>query len=42
MAGPGLLAHILVAKYDDHLPLSRQGKILARLGADIPRSTLSD
>lgn len=42
MAGPGLLAHILVAKYDDHLPLYRQGEILARQGADIPRSTLID
>ena len=42
LAGPGLLAHILVAKYDDHLPLYRQGEILARHGADIPRSTLID
>ena len=42
MAGPGLLAHILVAKYDDHLPLYRQGEILARQGADVPRSTLID
>ena len=42
LAGPGLLAHILVAKFDDHLPLYRQGEIFARLGADIPRSTLID
>lgn len=42
LAGPGLLAHILVAKYDDHLPLYRQGEIFARHGADIPRSTLID
>lgn len=42
MAGPGLLAHILVAKFDDHPPLYRQGEIFARLGADIPRSTLID
>jgi transposase len=42
MAGPGLLAHILVSKYDDHLPLYRQGEIFARLGAQIPRSTLID
>ena len=42
MAGPALLAHILVAKFDDHLPLYRQGEIFARLGADIPRSTLID
>lgn len=42
MAGPGLLAHILVSKYDDHLPLYRQGEIFSRMGADIPRSTLID
>lgn len=42
MAGPGLLAHILVSKYDDHLPLYRQGEIFARMGARIPRSTLID
>jgi transposase len=42
MVGPGLLAHILVSKFDDHLPLYRQGEIFARLGADIPRSTLID
>jgi len=42
MASPALLAHILVAKYDDQLPLYRQGEIFARMGADIPRSTLID
>lgn len=42
LAGPGLLAHILVSKYDDHLPLYRQGEILTRMGAEIPRSTLID
>lgn len=42
MAGPGLLAHILVAKFDDHLPLYRQAEIFARQGAEIPRSTLID
>ena len=42
MAGPGLLAHILVSKYDDYLPLYRQGEILARQGVEIPRSTLID
>jgi len=30
MAGPALLAHILMAKFDDHLPLYRQGEIFAR------------
>jgi transposase len=42
MAGPNLLAHVLVSKFDDHLPLYRQREILARHGADIPRSTLID
>jgi len=40
MAGPNLLAHILVSKFDDHLPLYRQHEIFARMGADIPESTL--
>ena len=36
----GLLAHVLVAKYADHLPLYRQEKIFGRSGLEIPRSTL--
>lgn len=40
MAGPGLLAHVLVAKFCDHLPLYRQEKILKRVGIDISRSSL--
>ena len=40
MAGAGLLSHILVSKFDDHVPLYRQSEIFARLGIDIPRSTL--
>ena len=35
-----LLAHVLVSKFDDHLPLYRQREIFARMGADIPESTL--
>ena len=42
MAGSGLLAHVLVSKFDDHLPLYRQNEIFARMGVDIPRSTLAD
>lgn len=38
----GLLAHVLVAKYADHLPLYRQESIFARAGYAIPRSTLAD
>ena len=40
MAGPNLLAHVLVSKFDGHLPLYRQHEIFARMGADIPESTL--
>lgn len=39
--GPGLLAHVLVAKYADHLPLYRQSGIYAREGVDLERSTLA-
>ncbi|AOW48573.1 IS66 family transposase [Acetobacter ascendens] len=42
MAGPGLLAHILVSKFDDHIPLYRQNEIFSRQGVEIPRSTLID
>jgi transposase len=42
MAGPGLLAHVLVSKYADHLPLNRQSEIYAREGVDLERSTLAD
>ena len=42
LAGPGLLAHVLVAKYADHLPLYRQSTIYAREGVDLPRSTLAE
>ncbi len=42
MASAALLAYILVSKYDDHLPLYRLNEIFARMGADIPDSTLVD
>lgn len=42
IAGPGLLAHVLVSKYADHLPLYRQSRIFAREGIDLERSTLAD
>ena len=41
-AAPGMLAHLLVSKYTDHLPLYRQSEIYARDGLDLDRSTLSD
>ncbi len=37
----GLLAHVLVAKYADHLPLYRQEGIFERAGLGIARSTLA-
>lgn len=41
LAGPGLLAHVLVSKYADHMPLYRQSEIYAREGVDLDRSTLA-
>lgn len=40
IATPGLLAHIIVSKFEDALPFYRQEKILRRMGVDLPRSTL--
>jgi transposase len=40
--GSGLLAHVAVSKFVDHLPLFRQEQIYARQGLDLPRSTLCD
>jgi len=40
--GPGLLAHVLVSKYADHLPLYRQSQIYGREGMQLERSTLAD
>jgi transposase len=42
LPGPGLLAHIIVSKYADHLPLYRQQGISERQGILIPRSTSCD
>jgi transposase len=42
LAGPGLLAHVLVSKYCDHLPLYRQEEIYAREGVELERTTLAD
>jgi transposase len=39
--GPGFLAHVLVSKYADHLPLYRQAQIFAREGLDMDRSALA-
>jgi transposase len=42
MATEALLAHVLVAKFCDHLPLYRQAVIFARQGVELDRSTLCD
>jgi transposase len=42
LVSPGLLAHVLVAKYCDHLPLYRQSQNFARHGVDLDRSTLAN
>jgi transposase len=42
LPGPGLLAHIIVSKYFDHLPLYRQEKIFERQGVVLARSTTCD
>lgn len=41
LAGPALLAHVLVTKYADHQPLYRQAEIYAREGVDLDRSTMA-
>ena len=40
--GSGLLAHVLVGKFADHLPLYRQSRIFERDGIDLDRSTLAE
>ncbi len=42
MPTEALVAHVLVAKYADHLPLYRQAQIYARQGVHLDRSTLAD
>jgi transposase len=41
-AGPCLLAHVIVSKYCDHLPLYRQSQIYARSGVELDRATLAE
>jgi transposase len=42
LAGPGLLAHVVVSKYADHLPLNRLEEAFERQGVHIARSTMCD
>lgn len=41
LAGPALLAHVLAAKYANHIPLNRQSEMYAREGVELDRSTLA-
>ena len=38
---PGLMAQVIVAKHDDHLPAYRQEEIYARCGVRIPRASIT-
>jgi transposase len=40
IASPGLLSHVIVSKYEDHLPLYRQEQMLQRMGIEMARATL--
>ena len=42
MAGAGLLTHIVVSKFADHVPLYRLCQIYGREGVEMSRSTLTD
>jgi transposase len=42
LPGPGLLAHLIVSKCVDHLPLHRLARVYERQGVFLHRSTLSD
>jgi len=42
LAGPGLLAHVVLSKYGHHLPLYRLEQIFAEHGAPISRKTMTD
>jgi len=42
LPGPGLLAHVVVSKYGDHLPLHRQEEIFQRQGVELSRQTMCD
>jgi transposase len=42
LCGPGLLAHVITAKFADHTPLHRLAGQLARSGVSVARTTLGD
>lgn len=42
MAGASVIAHVLMAKFADHIPLYRQAEIYARDGLDLDRSLLAE
>lgn len=42
LCGPGLLAHVLTAKFADHIPLHRLAGVIARSGVTVAESTPGD
>ena len=42
LPGPGLLAHVVVSKYGDHIPLNRMESIFQRHGVELSRKTMCD
>lgn len=42
IADESLMAHLIVSKFEDHLPLNRQEHILERSGIDLSRQTMCD
>src|SRR5262249_28924912 len=42
LCGPGLLAHVITAKFADHTPINRLAGQLGRSGVEVARSTLDD
>lgn len=40
MATPSLVAHTIISKYEDHMPLYRQEQMWSRLGVEMPRNTV--
>jgi transposase len=42
LAAPGLIAHVIVSRFCDHMPYYRQAKMLQRAGIDLSRSTQCD
>jgi transposase len=42
LAGPGLMAYTIVARWQDHIPLHRLAKVFGREGLELARSTICE